>query len=110
MLLFISSSHLCAESLQSVVSVLSQVESESEVGAIPTASAASVAPGAGINPVSRDTAFAASYFDGKGCLQVLKSVGKNVPHCFFCSLLYTLLSSSGLWENISFSFSCYPRG
>ncbi|XP_072243758.1 peroxisomal multifunctional enzyme type 2 [Leuresthes tenuis] len=38
------------ESLQSVVSVLSQVESESDAGAIPTAAAASVAPGAGINP------------------------------------------------------------
>ncbi|KAM4577483.1 peroxisomal multifunctional enzyme type 2 [Odontesthes bonariensis] len=38
------------ESLQSVVSVLSQVESESEAGAIPTAAAASVAPGAGIDP------------------------------------------------------------
>ncbi|CAG5924326.1 peroxisomal multifunctional enzyme type 2 [Menidia menidia] len=38
------------ESLQSVVSVLSEVESEGEVGANPTAAPASMASGAGINP------------------------------------------------------------
>lgn len=49
-----SSLNFCVESLQSVVSVLSQVESEGEVGANPTASAASAS---GINPVSRDGCF-----------------------------------------------------
>lgn len=47
-------SHLCVESLQSVVNELSQVESEGEVDANPTAAAASAASTSGINPVSRD--------------------------------------------------------
>lgn len=45
-------SNLCAESLQSMVMVLSRVESEGEVGANPVAAAAASA--SGINPVSRD--------------------------------------------------------
>lgn len=44
-----------SESLHSVVSVLSQVESDGEVGANPTAAAASGPTGSGINPVSEDT-------------------------------------------------------
>lgn len=45
------------------MSVLSRVESEGEAGANPTAAAASVASETGINPVSRHTAIAASFFD-----------------------------------------------
>lgn len=44
----------CAESLQSVVSVLSRVESEGEVSGNPTAAAASAS---GINPVSRENQY-----------------------------------------------------
>ncbi len=52
----------CVESLQSIVSALSQVESEGEVGANPTA-AASAASSSGINPVSRDGYCCFIFFD-----------------------------------------------
>lgn len=54
-------SHLCVESLQSIVSVLSQVESDGEVGANPTSAAAASA--SGINPVSRDGYCCFSFFN-----------------------------------------------
>lgn len=63
----------CVESLQSIVNVLSRVESGGEVDANPTAAAASVASASGINPVSRDRYCCFFSFDCAGYLQGLKS-------------------------------------
>lgn len=46
-------SHIYLESLQSMVSVLSQVESQGAVGVNPAAAAASAGLGSGIDPVSK---------------------------------------------------------
>lgn len=57
----LSSLTFCVESLQSIMTVLSQVESGGEVGVNPTAAAASATSASGINPVSRDS-YCCSFF------------------------------------------------